>query len=35
MLRRVVERPDPAPWPLVAAWALADPDAAEAMSDLG
>ncbi|QQV77520.1 C40 family peptidase [Sphingomonas aliaeris] len=31
MLRRVVERPDPAPWPLVAAWALVDADAAEAM----
>lgn len=24
MLRRVVERPDPAPWPLVAAWGVAD-----------
>ena len=35
MLRRVVEWPDPAPWPLVAAWALAEPDAAEAMFDLG
>lgn len=31
MLRRVIERPDPAPWPLVAAWALIDEDAAEAM----
>ncbi|WP_443024433.1 peptidoglycan endopeptidase [Sphingomonas sp. Leaf357] len=24
MLRRVVERPDPAPWPLVAAWGVAE-----------
>jgi len=31
MLRRVVERPGPAPWPLVAAWRLVDLDAAQAM----
>lgn len=35
MLRRVVERPGPAPWPLVAAWMLIDDEPVWEMLGIG